>query len=372
METSEVFRKKGFEVEILTDYPLGSNTDIPVTTVPFGSTLKAWSPKTKLMRLIRHFLQIAVFMVFGRLRLVWFNRKGYVTINHNIELLGGDIVVLHNIFQAEWLRDDRSILKKAYKWLNPIFVTRLMREYIGVRLKSTRLTIAVSGHTLEEAKGIVPTKKELISINNGVSISEFRPLGSACKSRLREKYGFQDSDFILVFVGHVFENKGLVHVMQSLSSLPENVKLMVVGGRASNINKYKEMAQNDNVGDRVMFLGTRDDVAALYNMSDVFVLPSSYETFALVGLEAMACGIPVLMTPCGGIREYLKDGENGYFINQSYEDIAKKIMIFLNQPSIHQEFSRNALETAAKYDWSEVGERYIKQIKRIAWSKGIL
>jgi len=121
-----------------------------------------------------------------------------------------------------------------------------------------------------------------------------------------------------------------------------------------------------------MFLGTRDDVAALYNMSDVFVLPSSYETFALVGLEAMACGIPVLMTPCGGIREYLKDGENGYFINQSYEDIAKKIMIFLNQPSIHQEFSRNALETAAKYDWSEVGERYIKQIKRIAWSKGIL
>jgi glycosyltransferase involved in cell wall biosynthesis len=186
---------------------------------------------------------------------------------------------------------------------------------------------------------------------------------------LREQYNFKDTDFILNFVGHEFERKGLAHIIEALPHLPEKVKLVVLGGRASNEDTYKALASKLQVNHRVHFYGTRDDVHLFYNMSDLFVLPSAYETFALVGLEAMACGIPALMTPFGGILEYLKDNENGCFINQSYEDIVAKVSVYISSPDLYAQCCSNAYATAVQWDWSKIGERYIDEVHRVALSK---
>ena len=75
----------------------------------------------------------------------------------------------------------------------------------------------------------------------------------------------------------------------------------------------------------MIFAGARSDLPEIYPAADAFVLPTLYETFALVCLEAMASGLPVLASPVGGIEDYLVDGENGFHIQRDSSEIATEV-----------------------------------------------
>src|SRR5690348_6622049 len=81
------------------------------------------------------------------------------------------------------------------------------------------------------------------------------------------------------------------------------------------------MAKALGDGDRAQFLGARNDLPRFYRAADAFVLPSAYEAFALVSIEAMACGLPIFVTRIGGTEEYIQDWVNGRFISRVAEDL---------------------------------------------------
>jgi glycosyltransferase involved in cell wall biosynthesis len=89
------------------------------------------------------------------------------------------------------------------------------------------------------------------------------------------------------------------------------------------------------------------------------VLPTLYETFALVCLEAMASGLPVLAAPVGGIEDYLIDGENGLHIQRDSEDIALKLDRVLNDAALHGRLRESGLATAKNYSWEKVAKQYL-------------
>ncbi|ENI1083468.1 glycosyltransferase family 4 protein, partial [Klebsiella pneumoniae] len=117
---------------------------------------------------------------------------------------------------------------------------------------------------------------------------------------------------------------------------------------------------------RVIFKGTilGQDLVTLYHKCDLFVLPSKYEAWPLVGLESMSCGLPVLMTNVGGIPEYLKDGLNGFFITQNGKDIAEKVNVISSKKELYEQMSANARQTALKHSWNACAQKYLNVIEQ--------
>jgi glycosyltransferase involved in cell wall biosynthesis len=122
---------------------------------------------------------------------------------------------------------------------------------------------------------------------------------------------------------------------------------------------FQRLAEDLGVSGRVIFAGGRSDLPRIYPAADAFVLPTLYETFALVCLEAMASGLPVLATPVGGIEDYLLDGENGFHIECDSSVIAAKLDRLLNDPVLHARVRRAGLATADEYSWEKIAGQYL-------------
>jgi UDP-glucose:(heptosyl)LPS alpha-1,3-glucosyltransferase len=134
--------------------------------------------------------------------------------------------------------------------------------------------------------------------------------------------------------------------------------LLVVGG--DKVAPYKRLAEQLGVSDRVIFAGARSDLPRIYPAADLFVLPTLYETFALVCLEAMASGLPVLASPVGGIEDYLIDGDNGFHIRRDSGDIAAKLDRVLSDPSLCARVRERGLATARDYAWDKIARQYLR------------
>ena len=105
-------------------------------------------------------------------------------------------------------------------------------------------------------------------------------------------------------------NKGLDLLINALSRLEKNTYKMHIGGNGLLKEKYMRLAELSGVDQSCVFYGEipRDKIAGFYSNLDLFVLPSRYETFGIVLIEAMACGIPVIATRCGGPEEIVSKG----------------------------------------------------------------
>ncbi len=292
--------------------------------------------------------------------------KNIVSLSHN-DLVWGDIYVNHGLHKAMIFKS-RHPYRIMFR--NPLHVFLLVREWLRIRLNVHRYIVCFCKIEEDNFVEYYPKAKgKVVIIPNGVNTGMFRPVHSL-RTEKRKEIQLGAEDFILMFVGHEFERKGLGYVIESLQHLPEKVCLCVVGGGAEeNIRHYRKMSERLHLGRRVRFLGTRADIPGLLNACDVFVLPTSAEAWPLVGLEAMACGVPALMTPVGGIPEYLKDGVNGFFIERDASDIAEKVQRLMSDPELMGKMKNAARETSIQYSWETVARKYLSLIRKVAREK---
>jgi glycosyltransferase involved in cell wall biosynthesis len=161
----------------------------------------------------------------------------------------------------------------------------------------------------------------------------------------------------VLFVGNQYRLKGLEFAIGALAEMETRALLLVVG--ADTAAPFKRLAEQLGVVDRVIFAGARTDLPMIYPAADAFLLPTLYETFALVCLEAMASGLPVLASPVGGIEDYLRDGENGFHVQRDAVEIAGKLDRVLNDPALHARLRERGLATAEDYSWERIAEQYL-------------
>lgn len=367
LETSLFMLKAGHDVLIVTDSELNEK-DCDYVVTDFGQKLKLWSPKYKILRVIRHFLQIMAFTIYSNRIINKKRKEGWLVINHNIEATKGDIIVLHNVFQAEHMNDHRGSIKKNIRWLNPVFMLRIIKEKIVLKNFKHGAIVGVSKATLKEAEPYI--RKEIIkkSINNGVDIDYFHPLFGEERDKLRALKKM-DNKFALLFVGHEFERKGLLSIIEGMSLLPDFVELWVIGGRGSSKNIYIEAADKLKLLNRVHFLGTILDTREYYQACDAFILPSMYEAWPLVGLEAMACGTPALMTSVGGISEFLFHNKNGLIIERNGEDIARGVQKLINDSNFLCNLRECARNVAINHSWQRTAAEYIELARTVKKQK---
>jgi D-inositol-3-phosphate glycosyltransferase len=135
---------------------------------------------------------------------------------------------------------------------------------------------------------------------------------------------------------------------------------MVVGGddtARTQVAKLQDLARRRGIEHRVAFVGAVDHerLPLYYNAADVCVVPSHYESFGLVAVEAMASGVPVVASRVGGLTGTVKDGETGYLIPWLCpEPFAERIELLLDNDSLRRDLGEAAREEVARFRWENV------------------
>lgn len=181
------------------------------------------------------------------------------------------------------------------------------------------------------------SKNKLKVIYNGVDTS-FR-VGNVRKETKLKELGLSGDRTIITAVGRITEAKGYFYLIQAaktiVSKFPK-VHFLIVGDKESEhelVNDLKKLVIKNNLEKNITFTGVRQDVPEILAITDIFVSSSVWEGLALVSLEAMAAGLPVVATDVGSIREVVNDKINGLIIPpRDIEGLCKSIEFMLKHP----------------------------------------
>lgn len=213
---------------------------------------------------------------------------------------------------------------------------------------------------LQEYFGVAPER--IRQISNGVDLATFHPSAGERREEIRDALGIPRDVPLLAFAGMDFRRKGLGSLLTALSRCRSRETRLVVYGSGA-IPAYRRLAARLKVADRVVFAGRRQDMPACYAAADLFVLPTIYEPFPNVNLEAMATGTPVVTTRTAGGADLVIDGQNGYLVSSAQaideltdsidyhlnlaSETVRKMSVFSRQTAERFPLEENARQTAA-------------------------
>jgi D-inositol-3-phosphate glycosyltransferase len=192
----------------------------------------------------------------------------------------------------------------------------------------------------------------------GVNSRLFRPLE---KSAARKKLGLNNEKVIL-FVGRLDPLKGIEQMLKAIPLLSDfqDLKLMIIGGDESSrgeVEKLRKLGLKLGVNDIVNFPGAvqQTELPYYYSAADVCVVPSYYESFGLVALEALSCGTPVVANDIGDINNIVIPGKTGYVVkNNRPESLAEGIKKILERPWQDMVTSLTIRETIKRFSWENI------------------
>lgn len=250
-------------------------------------------------------------------------RDRFDLVQSNERTLSQSIYRAGDGIHAQWLEiraQRQNRLRRLSIRLNPSHIYRLWLEKRLFESPGLKAVITNSEMVRRDILARFRISEDRVhTIYNGVDLERFHP-----RSRerlglpLRRRYDVDDATPLVLFVGSGFERKGLMFLIRGMARAGGEAKIWVVGkGRT---RRYEKEAERLGISHRVAFLGPQNDVAAFYAASDVFVLPTLYDPFPTVVLEAMASGVPVITTSQCGAAEIIRPGEDG-FVLASPDDV---------------------------------------------------
>jgi glycosyltransferase involved in cell wall biosynthesis len=213
-------------------------------------------------------------------------------------------------------------LRGAFRWLD--HVLHAVMEPIAFRRAKT-IVVASQGLARELTALYPCTTGKIVVVSNPVDSAAMQRPPDFDRVEFRRQVGATESDLLLSFVAlGQYERKGLPALLEALrreSDLP--FRLVVVGGQPDTIRDYKQRVACMGLESRVVFCGMQKDVRPFLWASDAFVLPSFYEVFPFVVLEAAAAGCLLVVSHLNGVEEFLEDGRNGMQVTTDATGIAE-------------------------------------------------
>jgi D-inositol-3-phosphate glycosyltransferase len=219
---------------------------------------------------------------------------------------------------------------------------------------------------------------KMVVIPPGVDLGHFYPIPS---DEAKMYVGLKPEDRMVLFVGRIEPLKGvdtLIHAMccLTLKDRSRPVHLAIIGGDPSasrekmtaEMKRLQALCDELALGQTVVFLGKRDQdkLPYYYSAAEVLVMPSHYESFGMVALEAMACGTPVIASEVGGLAYLVRDGKTGFTIPAEEPDkLCEKISWLLNDKELHEQMSAQAAEYARDYAWEKIAAQIVDEYKKL-------
>jgi D-inositol-3-phosphate glycosyltransferase len=221
--------------------------------------------------------------------------------------------------------------------------------------------------------GAAPRKISIIS--PGVNLQLFHPID---KHQAKAAIGVPEDCRLILFVGRIEPLKGIDTLLRAIALVAQCIPdclpdlcLSIIGGDPSQSGQAEnaEMARLHTlrtelgISDLVTFLGAKDQdrLQYYYSAAEVVVMPSHYESFGMVALEAMACGTPVIASEVGGLAFVVRNGVTGFHVpERDPEALADKIKLLLGDDALRARQSRRALCWAESYGWSVIAGRLLE------------
>src|SRR5512143_3016909 len=213
--------------------------------------------------------------------------------------------------------------------------------------------------------------EKMVVIPPGVDVCHFYPIPA---DEAKMYVGLKPDDRMILYVGRIEPLKGVDTLIQAMSCLQwkevEPVHLAIIGGdpSASPREMSTEMARLQKlcddlcVGQTVVFLGKRDQdkLPYYYSAAEVVVMPSHYESFGMVALEAMASGTPVIASDVGGLGFLVQDGETGFTIPDDEPDtMCQRLSLLLSDDRLRDQMGQRAAEVALSYSWEKIARNVV-------------
>jgi len=270
-------------------------------------------------------------------------------------------------------------------WQRPHIVTfhtlGAVKNSIGVGEPEPLLRIATEKNLVATCERVLSTtpkdKVQLIRLYDavsdkigvvpcGVDLNLFRPLDTTVA---RRRLGFASDHPIVLFVGRFDTVKGIDRLVTAMTYLRrrESLRLVLVGGdgpASPETRRLQKQARDLGLQDTVTFAGRidQDRLPPYYSAADVLVVPSLYESFGLVGLEALACGTPVVATPVGAMESILQQGRTGQVVTQSAPRLlADAIEAFLPSKARKTASAADIRASVMQFSWSKVAAALVAE-----------
>jgi glycosyltransferase involved in cell wall biosynthesis len=258
------------------------------------------------------------------------------------------VITIHGIHPTSELGHNLLLL---YNVLAHRLSLRMAKAIICVsQAEAHRLKVLINDHKIW---------RKIVVIPNGIDLQKWQDLPT--RGTFRKKFNIKSS-FLLTCIGRLVKAKGFQFLILAIPYILKEVKDITVviagpdGGYASTlIHLIRKM----HLEDKVLFTGELSDydLKALYVDSDIVIIPSLYEPFGIVALEAMACGKPVIASKVGGLAEIIKHGVNGYLVEPANSRaLAEAILTLLKNPSLSESIREEGRKTVMKYSWDHIVE----------------
>ena len=307
---------------------------------------------------------IPFFLKYAAIRAI-FSAKNYDTILLGSCLLGNVGWIVKKISK-------KPIIAVAHgldlTWKNKIYQKLWVKKFIP----SIDKLICVGNETVRVAKekGIAPEK--LVFIPNGIDIEKF--LKPHTKDELEKIIGEKlNGRKTILTTGRLAVHKGIDWFCENvMPKMRENI-LYIIAGDGEKKDEIKKIIKNKNLEKKVKFLGyvSDEDREILYNTADLYVKPNikvegTMEGFGLVAIEAASCKLPVIASKLEGLKDAIKDGQNGFLV-ESGNTMAwiEKINELLNDDNFRKEFGEKARQFVIEnYSWEKIAKKYLEEIEK--------
>jgi len=204
------------------------------------------------------------------------------------------------------------------------------------------------------------TRSKIFTIPNGIDLEYIQKISS---------YEKKDHPAIF-FLGYLTKGKGVEDLIKAIRLVKikvDNVRLYI-GGIGPYMTKLKQLVHDLHLNENVTFLGLLDEREKFVHMKsmDIFVLPSYWESFPFVLLEALACGKPIITTNVGGNPFAVSDGINGYLVQPGdWQQLADKLIYLLNDKILIKKMGKESKKRAANFDWAVISQKTRDAYKEI-------
>jgi L-malate glycosyltransferase len=228
-----------------------------------------------------------------------------------------------------------------------------LSEMIKFGIDKSDVVTAVSHQLKEDTEQVLKIQKEIIPVHNFVDERVYYRRKN--NAELKKTYGIQEDEKIIVHISNFRPVKRIQDVIIAFSMIRKEMpsKLLLIGN-GPELTVACELVRELNIEEDVLFLGKQENVGELFSICDLKLLLSEKESFGLVLLEAMACGVPVIGTRIGGIPEVIVDNETGFMVEVGdIESVAEKAVSLLSDIEKHSRFRQNSVQHVREHFLSE-------------------
>lgn len=338
--------KDRFEQKIICTYGYGNiadeirNQGVEIFTIGPFKNIFQWSQHRKVQRIIEDYKPD---IIHGAV----FEGVSMATINGSIKKV--PIIIIEETSDPQNRSWKGNLLMKIF--------AMLANRVVGV-------SQSVTDEYLKRQLRI--SENKVLLINNGVK--KPRELSSEEILNEKQKWGITEQDFVIGTMGR-FKNdhhkrfSDLIKAFAKFSEGKKNVKLLMVGGIEEYQKQYRDLAEDLNVAEKIIFAGYQSDVTLFYKLMNVFALVSAYEAFGLVLAEAMLNQLPIIATRVGGMKYIVDDNNTGFLVEKfNIPEISEAMEKLYNNEVLSKKMGLNGKNKALSEYTEEI---YVEKVSKL-------